>query len=193
MKVILASNNKNKLREIKKILEPFGFEVISQSQAGADIEVEENGLTFEENSELKARAIYDMFKIPVIADDSGLTVDYLNGEPGIYSARYAEPGKRCLKVLSQMENVPDEKRTAVFVCVICFIDEKGKEHFFRGECKGRISHSKRGENGFGYDPIFIYGDSDKTFAELSSEYKNKVSHRANALQKFSDYLKSERE
>ena len=92
-----------------------------------------------------------------------------------------------------MENVPDEKRTAVFVCVICFIDEKGKEHFFRGECKGRISHSKRGENGFGYDPIFIYGDSDKTFAELSSEYKNKVSHSANALQKFSDYLKSERE
>lgn len=193
MKVILASNNKNKLREIKKILEPFGFEVISQSQTGADIEVEENGLTFEENSELKARAIYDMFKIPVIADDSGLTVDYLNGEPGIYSARYAEPGKRCLKVLSQMENVPDEKRTAVFVCVICYIDENGKEHFFRGECKGIISHSKRGENGFGYDPIFVYGDGDKTFAELSSEYKNKVSHRANALQKFSDYLKSERE
>ncbi|MGN1134299.1 MAG: RdgB/HAM1 family non-canonical purine NTP pyrophosphatase [Oscillospiraceae bacterium] len=192
MKIILASNNKNKLREIKEILGPFGLEVISQSQAGADIEVEENGLTFEENSALKARAIYDMFKMPVIADDSGLTVDYLDGAPGIYSARYAEPGKRCLKVLSQLENVPDEKRTAAFVCVICYIDEKGKEHFFRGECKGRISRAKRGENGFGYDPIFVYGDGEKTFAELSAEYKNKVSHRANALKKLSDYFKSER-
>ncbi|MGN1113635.1 MAG: RdgB/HAM1 family non-canonical purine NTP pyrophosphatase [Oscillospiraceae bacterium] len=192
MKIILASNNKNKLREIREILEPLGLEVISQSQAGADIEVEENGSTFEENSALKAKAIYEMFKTPVIADDSGLTVDYLNGAPGIYSARYAEPGKRCLKVLSQLENVPDEKRGASFVCVICYIDENGTEHFFRGECKGKISYEKRGRNGFGYDPIFVYGNENKTFAELSADYKNKVSHRANALQKLSDYFKSER-
>ena len=104
MKLILASNNKNKLREVREILSPLGYDVISQSEAGADFEADENGTTFEENAEIKARAIYDMYKCPVIADDSGLSVDALNGAPGIYSARYAEEGKRCLKILSEMEN-----------------------------------------------------------------------------------------
>ena len=123
MKLILASNNKNKLREFREILEPMGFDVISQSEAGANIEVEETGTTFEENAYLKAKAIYDMFHLPVISDDSGLEVDALNGAPGIYSARYAEEGKRCARVLSELENVPDDKRTARFRCCICYIDE----------------------------------------------------------------------
>ncbi len=182
MKIILASNNKNKLREFREILEPAGFEVVSQAEAGADIEVEENGTTFEENAYLKCRAIYDMFKIPVISDDSGLEVDALNGAPGIYSARYAEEGKRCARVLSEMEGVPDEKRTARFKCSICYIDEKGESHIVTGSCEGRIGYEKRGTNGFGYDPIFMYGE--KSFAELSSEEKNSVSHRSNALKKF---------
>ena len=186
MKLILASNNKNKLREVREILSPMGYEVISQSEAGADIEAEENGTTFEENAEIKARAIYDIYKCPVIADDSGLSVDALNGAPGIYSARYAEEGKRCLKILSEMENVPDEKRGARFVCAICYVDEKGVSHIFRGECEGKIGYEKRGTNGFGYDPIFMVGE--KSFAEISPEEKNSMSHRSRALAMLEEYL-----
>lgn len=187
MKIILASNNKNKLREIKDVLSPYGYEVISQAEAGADIEAEETGSTFEENAEIKARAVYDICHTPVIADDSGLTVDALNGAPGIYSARYAEPGKRCLRILDEMKDIPEEKRSAKFVCVICYIGEDGSSRFFRGECSGRIGYEKRGENGFGYDPIFVY--DTRTFAELPSEEKNRVSHRANALAKFEEFIK----
>ena len=190
MKLILASNNKNKLREFREILEPEGFEVVSQSEAGADIEVEETGTTFEENAYLKAKAIYDMLKIPVIADDSGLEVDALNGAPGIYSARYAEEGKRCARVLSELEGVPDEKRTARFKCCICYIDEKGGKHVVTGVCEGKIGYEKKGTNGFGYDPIFMYGD--KSFAEISAEEKNKVSHRSDALRKFEKVIKGEK-
>ncbi len=135
MKLILASNNKNKLREFREILEPMGFDVISQSEAGANIEVEETGTTFEENAYLKAKAIYDMFHLPVISDDSGLEVDALNGAPGIYSARYAEEGKRCARVLSELENVPDDKRTARFRCCICYIDENGNKNIVSGACE----------------------------------------------------------
>ncbi len=187
MKLILASNNKNKLREFKEILEPHGFEVVSQSEAGADIEVEETGTTFEENAYLKAKAIYDMFHLPVIADDSGLEVDALNGAPGIYSARYAEEGKRCARVLSELEGVPDEKRTARFKCCICYIDASGEKHVVTGVCEGKIGYEKLGTNGFGYDPIFMYGD--KSFAEISAEEKNKVSHRSDALRKFEEVIK----
>lgn len=186
MKLILASNNKNKLREFREILEPMGFEVLSQSEAGADIEVEENGTTFAENAYLKCKAIYDIFKLPVISDDSGLEVDALNGAPGIYSARYAEEGKRCARVLSEMENVPDDKRTARFKCCICYIDAQGESHTVTGVCEGSIGYEKRGTNGFGYDPIFMYGD--KSFAELSAEEKNKVSHRSDALKKLEQLL-----
>ncbi len=186
MKIILASNNQNKLREFREILEPFGFEVVSQSEAGAGIEVEENGTTFAENAYIKCRAIYDIFKTPVISDDSGLEIDALNGAPGIYSARYAEPGKRCARVLSELNGVPDEKRTARFKCSICYIDENGTSHSVTGVCEGRIGYEKRGANGFGYDPIFMYGD--KSFAELSAEEKNAVSHRADALKKFTEML-----
>ncbi len=182
MKIILASNNKNKLREFREILEPMGFEVISQSEAGADIEVEETGSSFEENAYLKAKAIYDMLGLPVISDDSGLEVDALGGAPGIYSARYAQEGKRCARILSELENVPDEKRTARFRCCICYIDKSGAAHTVSGACEGRIGYEKLGTNGFGYDPIFMFGD--RSFAQLSSEEKNKVSHRSDALNKF---------
>ncbi len=186
MKLILASNNKNKLREFREILEPMGFEVVSQSEAGADIEAEENGSTFAENAYIKAKAIYDIFKLPVISDDSGLVVDALDGAPGIYSARYAEDGRLCEKVLSEMTDVPDEKRTARFLCSICYIDADGEKHIAEGTCEGKIGYEKLGTNGFGYDPIFMY--NDRSFAELSAEEKNNVSHRSNALKKFREII-----
>ena len=135
---------------------------------------------------MKARAIYQIYKTAVIADDSGLEVDYLNKAPGVYSSRYAGENatdkEKCEKLLSELEGVPMEKRTARFVSVICYIDKDGKEHIVRGECEGYIGFEPRGENGFGYDPIFMYGD--KSFAEISAEEKNSVSHRANAMRKF---------
>lgn len=185
-KIVLASNNNHKLREISEILEPLSFTVISQLQAGISLEVDEIGTTFEENAALKARAIYQIYKTAVIADDSGLEVDYLNKAPGVYSSRYAGENatdkEKCEKLLRELEGVPMEKRTARFVSVICYIDKDGKEHIVRGECEGYIGFEPRGENGFGYDPIFMYGD--KSFAEISAEEKNSVSHRANAMRKF---------
>ncbi len=185
MKIILASNNKGKLREIREILKPSGIEVMSQSEAGADIEVEENGKTFAENAYLKAKAIYDMLGLPVLADDSGLEVAAMNGAPGVFSARYAPEGERCGKLLSEMEGVPDSERTANFACCICYIDENGA-HYFEGKCFGKIGYECRGTNGFGYDPIFMYGE--KSFAEISAEEKNDVSHRALALKKLKEFF-----
>ena len=140
MKIILASNNKHKLEEIRKITAPLGYEVISQSEAGCNFDVEETGTTFEENAVLKAKAVYEKMKMPVISDDSGLEVDYLNGAPGVYSHRYAgenaTDADRCSKLLSELSGVEKEKRTARFVCVICFIDENGTETVIRGTCEG---------------------------------------------------------
>ena len=190
MKIILASNNKHKLEEIRKITAPLGYEVISQSEAGCNFDVEETGTTFEENAVLKAKAVYEKMKMPVISDDSGLEVDYLNGAPGVYSHRYAgenaTDADRCSKLLSELSGVEKEKRTARFVCVICFIDENGTETVIRGTCEGYIGTESRGENGFGYDPVFMYGD--RSFAEISAEEKNSVSHRADALRKFSETI-----
>ena len=187
MKVILASNNKHKLDEIKKILTPLGYDVVSQAEAGVDIDVEETGTTFEENAALKAQAVYDLTGTAVISDDSGLEVDYLNGAPGVYSHRYAgenaTDADRCAKLLSELNGVETAKRTARFVCVLCFIDDKGEKLVIRGTVEGIIGTEPKGENGFGYDPVFMYGD--RSFAELSSEEKNTVSHRADALKKFS--------
>ncbi len=186
MKVILASNNKHKLEEIKKILTPLGYDVVSQAEAGVDIDVEETGTTFEENAALKAQAVYDLTGNAVISDDSGLEVDYLNGAPGVYSHRYAgenaTDADRCAKLLSELNGVETAKRTARFVCVLCFIDDKGEKLVIRGTVEGIIGTEPKGENGFGYDPVFMYGD--RSFAELSSEEKNTVSHRADALKKF---------
>ena len=194
MKIILASNNKNKITELKQILSPLGYEVISQSEAGVNVEVEENGTTFEENSMIKAKAVYEISKMAVIADDSGLEVDYLDKAPGVYSHRYAGENAsdkdRCKKILSELQGVPDEKRTARFVCVISYIDSSGNTSVLRGECEGHIGREMKGDNGFGYDPIFMIGD--RSFAEISSEEKNKISHRADALKKLTEKLKGEK-
>ncbi len=191
MRVILASNNKNKIREMQQILEPFGMEVLSQKEAGADFEVEENGTTFAENAALKAETVYERLGCAVIADDSGLVVDALHGAPGVYSHRYAgenaTDADRCRKMLYEMEGVPAKKRTARFLCEICYIDADGAKHFFTGSCEGFIGTEPHGENGFGYDPIFCVGE--KTLAEMTDEEKNSISHRGNALRLMQEYLK----
>lgn len=186
MKIILASNNANKLREVREILSPAGIDVISQSEAGADIEVEENGKTFAENAYLKAKAVYDLTGLPVIADDSGLEVDALDGAPGVMSRRFAPDGQRRKRILAKLENVPDDKRGAAFVSCICYIDSRGKARYFTGKVFGKIGYENRGTNGFGYDPIFMYGK--RSFAEMSAEEKNEVSHRADALRKLKEYF-----
>ena len=190
MKLIIASNNKGKIREYKQILEPMGYEVVSQREAGADIEVEETGTTFAENSALKAQAIYDMFGCAVLADDSGLEIDALNGEPGVYSARYGgldTEGERTALVLDKMKDVPEGRRGAHFTCSICFIDPDGEHITAEGKVFGTIGYEPVGTNGFGYDPIFMY--EGKSFAEVSAEVKNDVSHRANALRDLEEKLK----
>lgn len=190
-KIILASNNKGKIREVQEILSPMGFDVISMNEAGISIDIEETGISFKENAEIKARAIYNITNNSVIADDSGLEVDFLGGAPGIHSHRYAGENAtdydRNMKLLSELSKADDDKRGAAFVCVMCYIDENGKEQFVRGECRGKIGYELKGENGFGYDPLFIYGD--KSFAEIPSDEKNKISHRANALKQLCKLLK----
>ncbi len=194
MKVVLASKNPHKLVEISKITEQFGFELVLQSQVGVDIDVEETGTTFEENSLLKAKAVMEATGLPAIADDSGIAVDALNGEPGIYSARYGfddtlDDWGRLLLLLKNTENVPDGQRQAQFVCVITFITPEGEIIQARGEAHGQMLRQAAGQGGFGYDPIFYYPPLGKTFAEITAEEKNKVSHRAIALQTLNQKLK----
>ncbi len=194
MKVVLASKNPHKLVEISRITEKFGFELVLQSQLGIDIDVEETGTTFEENSLLKAKAVMEATGLPAIADDSGIAVDALNGEPGIFSARYGfddslDDWGRLLLLLKNTEQVPDGKRQAQFVCVITFITPDGKIIQARGEAHGELLRAPAGEGGFGYDPIFYYPPYGKTFAEVPAEEKNKVSHRAIALNILNDKLK----
>lgn len=189
-KIVMATNNANKLREAREILAPLGIEVISQQEAGADCEPEENGGTFAENAVIKAKAVYDIVKIPVFADDSGLCVDALDGRPGVHSARYAPKGQECAKLLDEMKDIPDEKRTAHFECNIALIDESGIT-VVSGRCCGKIGYAERGENGFGYDPIFMYGD--KTLAEMTAEEKNKISHRGAAMKELYAELKKKGE
>lgn len=194
MRVVLASKNKHKLVEISKITEKFGFDLVLQSELGVDIDVEETGTTFEENSFLKAEAVMKATGLPALADDSGIAVDALNGEPGIYSARYGfdeslDDWGRLLLLLKNTEHVPDGQRQAQFVCVITMVTPDGQTIQARGEIHGELTREARGENGFGYDPIFYYPPLGKTTAELSSEEKNQVSHRANALKCFYEKLK----
>ena len=194
MKVVLASKNKHKLEEISKITEKFDMELVLQSELGIDIDVEENGTTFEENSFIKAEAVMKASGLPALADDSGIAVDALNGEPGIYSARYGfdeslDDWGRLQLLLKNTENVPDGQRQAQFVCVITMVTPDGKTIQARGEIHGELLREPRGENGFGYDPIFYYPPLGKSTAELSSEEKNQISHRANALKVFYEKLK----
>ena len=194
MKVVLASKNRHKLEEISKITEKFDMELVLQSDLGVDIDVEENGTTFEENSFIKAEAVMKATGLPALADDSGIAVDALNGEPGIYSARYGfdeslDDRGRLELLLKNTENVPDGQRQAKFVCVITMVTPDGKTIQARGEIHGELTREPAGANGFGYDPIFYYPPLGKTTAELSPEEKNAVSHRANALKVFYDKLK----
>ena len=191
-RLIIASNNAGKLREFKELLSPYGFDVVSMREAGFNGEIIEDGETFEENAHIKARAVFEATGEPTIADDSGLEIDFLDGAPGVYSARYAGEGAtdadRCNKVLSEMHGVVRELRDARFVCTIYFIYAEDDEYSVRGEVCGYIGDEPRGDNGFGYDPIFMVND-DESMATISEEEKNRISHRAVAFEKLSEILK----
>ena len=194
MKVVLASKNPHKLVEISKITEKFGFQLVLQSELGVDLDVEETGTTFEENSFIKAEAVMKATGLPALADDSGIAVDALNGEPGVYSARYGfddslDDRGRLELLLKNTEKVPDDQRQAQFVCVITMVTPQGNTIQARGELHGMLARAPRGENGFGYDPIFYYPPMGMTTAELDPEVKNQISHRANALKLFYEKLK----
>lgn len=191
MTFIIATNNEKKLVELSRILNPLGIRALSAKEAGVSLEeVEETGITFEENARLKARAALQKTGMPAVADDSGLMVDALNGEPGVYSARYGGEGatdtQKNEKLLKNMENVPQEKRTARFVSAVCCLFPDGREIMVRGECEGSIAYAPKGEGGFGYDPIFLVGE--RSYAELAPEEKDAVSHRGRALRKLSEEL-----
>ena len=185
-KLVMATNNVNKLREAREILAPLGIELVSQKEAGAYTEPEENGVTFAENALIKARAVFAETGLPTIADDSGLCVDALDGRPGVYSARYAPKGEECAKLLEEMKDIPEEKRTASFQCVIAYVDAD-TSFTVSGACIGRIGFEQKGTNGFGYDPVFMCGD--KSMAEMTAEEKNEISHRAAALKGLYEKLK----
>lgn len=194
MKVVLASKNQHKLVEMRDILSAQGVEVVLESDVGVDVDVEETGTTFEENSLLKARAVMEASGLPAIADDSGLSVDALNGAPGVYSARYGGEGLddvgRYRLLLENMKGQLDRKCRFVSVITLCM--PGGDVITARGECPGTLAYAPQGENGFGYDPIFFVPEKKKTFAQLSPEEKNAISHRGNALKlfqrKLADYL-----
>lgn len=192
-KIIFATGNKDKVKEIQMILADLGVEVITMKDAGISIDIEENGATYEENAMIKARAVAAYTKAIVMADDSGLEIDYLNKEPGVYSARYlGEDTSYRIKnanLISRLDGVPDEKRTARFVCAIGAVFPDGTEVTTRGTIEGRIGYEEKGANGFGYDPIFYVPEFGKTTAELSEEEKNRVSHRGNALRLMKEELK----
>ena len=186
MKLVLASRNQKKLRELQEILSELGVEVLSEADAGVDVDVEETGTTFEENAFLKAHAVMEASGLPAVADDSGLCVDALNGAPGIYSARYGGPGLddvgRYQLLLENMRGQLD--RRCRFVSAICCCFPDGRRVEARGECPGTLAYAPKGEDGFGYDPIFFVPEQKKTFAELSAEEKNAISHRGRALALF---------
>lgn len=194
MKVVIATKNDGKVREFKKLLEPLGFQPVSMAEEGIDVEIIEDGETFEENAHIKAREVHKHTTLPVIADDSGLEVEFLNGAPGIYSARYAgenaTDGERNQKLLEEMQGVDRPLRNARFVCAIyCIMDNK-KEYCVTGTLEGFIGEEPQGENGFGYDPIFMI-DEDTSLAEVSDREKNKISHRAKAMEKLAAELKKD--
>ena len=196
MRIVLASNNAHKVEELRAILTTLGMEVAAQKELGISVEPEETGTTFEENSYIKAKTVMDCCHFPTIADDSGLMVDALGGAPGVYSARYG--GETCKSdrdrleyLLAQMQNVADGDRTAKFVSVITLLTPDGKRVVARGECPGVILREPMGENGFGYDPVFYVAQEGCTFAQLPAERKNRISHRARALEAFAEQIRRE--
>ena len=194
MRVVLASNNQNKLREMKAILEPLGWEILRMSDIGLSVDPDENGETFEENSKIKAVAVMEAAGLPAIADDSGVEVDALQGAPGVYSARYGgdlcpDDKARNQYLLKNMEDVPDGQRTGRFVSVITMAMPDGTVYSARGTLEGEILREEKGDGGFGYDPLFFIPTENMTMAELTAERKNQISHRAVALRNFVDIIK----
>ncbi|MCI8461719.1 MAG: XTP/dITP diphosphatase [Lachnospiraceae bacterium] len=193
-RIVFATGNQGKMREIREILGDLGLEVCSMKEAGISIDIEENGETYEENAMIKARAVAAQAREDlVMADDSGLEVDYLGGEPGVYSARYlGEDTSYRIKnadLIKRLDGVPDGKRTARFVCAIAAVLPDGRELTARAVIEGRIGYEERGEGGFGYDPIFYVPELGKSTAELTEEEKNLVSHRGKALRLIKEELR----
>ena len=200
MRFLIATHNKKKQAEMQRILGPLGLEVLTADMAGVDLtDVDETGETFRENAYLKAHSGCLESGMPCIADDSGLCVDALGGAPGVYSARFAgEHGNdeaNMQKLLLELRDVPDEKRTAAFVSAVCVCFPNGRTLEVEGRCEGRIGYEKRGDGGFGYDPLFMVGD--RSFAELTAAEKDAISHRGDGLRKLSkalaDYLNENKE
>lgn len=185
-KLIFATGNENKMKEIRMILGDLDYEILSMKEAGIEVDIVEDGKTFEENAVIKATAICEIAGCVVLADDSGLEVDYMDKQPGIMSARWMGEDTsyriKNQKIIDNLAGVPDEKRTARFVCAIAAAFPDGRVVTKRGTIEGRIGYEERGENGFGYDPIFFVPEYGKTTAELSPEEKNKISHRGKALE-----------
>lgn len=190
MQVIVATGNPGKLREFSRIFAPYGIEAVSQKALLPDLEVEETGTTFAENAYLKAEAAHRLTGKAAVADDSGLCVDALGGAPGVYSARYGGAdlpyGEKIKKLVDELGSLSVDLRTARFVAHICYIAEDGKRTDFEESCEGYIGAVPKGENGFGFDPIFMVGQ--KSFAELSGEEKDAISHRGKALRKLAAFL-----
>lgn len=185
MRLIIATGNEDKVREIDEILEGTGFEAISMKQAGFDPDIVEDGTTFEENALKKAMAVHELSGEYVMADDSGLCIDALDGAPGIYSARFCGEDstyeEKFKKIFEMLADVPEEQRTAQFVCAIAVVRPDGTSFTVRGECRGVLHEKPMGENGFGYDPIFYVPEFGMTTAQMEPEVKNSISHRGRAL------------
>lgn len=193
-RIIFATGNENKMKEIRMILKDLGLEILSMKEAGADVEIIEDGMSFEENAEIKARSVARVLTNDIVlADDSGLEIDYLDKAPGIYSARFAgEDTSYDIKnriLLDRLEGVPDEERTARFVCAVAAVFPDGTVSVVRKTIEGRIAEEAAGENGFGYDPIFYVPDYGCTTAEMKPEQKNELSHRGKALRAMREILK----
>ncbi|MDD2294706.1 MAG: XTP/dITP diphosphatase [Eubacteriales bacterium] len=193
MRIVAATQNSHKIREMEAITADFGMEILSQQEAGLPVlDIEENGTTFEENSAIKARTICSMSGLPAIADDSGLSVDALDGAPGIFSARYAGPEAddqaNNAKLLEALRAVPETERTGRYVSVITLAYPDGRLLSARGECTGILLTAPRGAGGFGYDPLFVPDGTNTTFAEMTAELKNQISHRARALARLRELL-----
>ena len=196
MRLVISSNNKHKIEEIKYILSDYFEEIVSVQEAGCNDDIEENGETFEENSLIKAQYVSDKLGCAALADDSGLEVFALDGEPGVYSARYAgehgDDNANNDKLLEEMENVPEDRRGAQFVCVVTLCRPNLPEVSAKGTCSGVILRERRGSGGFGYDPLFYIEGLKKTMAELLNEEKNSISHRKNALEALKQKLDKEK-
>lgn len=194
-RIIFATGNQGKMREIRKILGDLNVEIVSMKEAGISVDIEENGATYEENALVKARAVAARTGDCVLADDSGLEVDRLGGEPGVHSARYLGEdtpyGVKNASLIKRLEGVPDEERTARFVCAIAAVLPGGRELTTRAAIEGRIGHEEKGSGGFGYDPIFYVPELQKTTAELTEEEKNLVSHRGQALRLMKEELEKD--